>query len=70
MQISFGTITVLDILGLIFICLKLCKIIDWAWWIVLLPILGPPILSAILFFVVVFIWGAFGVLMWILTKIK
>ena len=28
------------ILGLIFITLKLMAIIDWSWWLVLLPIYG------------------------------
>lgn len=26
------------LLGLIFITLKLCKIITWSWWLVLLPL--------------------------------
>jgi len=28
-------------LALLFIALKLIGIIDWAWWLVLMPILGP-----------------------------
>lgn len=31
----------LGILGLIFITLKLCGVINWSWWLVLLPIYGP-----------------------------
>lgn len=30
-----------EVLGLIFIVLKLCHVIDWSWWLVLLPIYGP-----------------------------
>lgn len=70
MKMNFATITTLDLLGFIFIVLKLLKIIDWAWWIVLLPILGPPILSTIIFFIVVFIWGTIGVICWIINQFK
>ena len=30
-----------EVLGLILIVLKLCKVIDISWWLVLLPIYGP-----------------------------
>lgn len=29
------------LLGIVFIVLKLCHVIDWAWWMVLLPLYGP-----------------------------
>ena len=29
------------LLGIAFIVLKLCGVVDWAWWVVLLPIWGP-----------------------------
>lgn len=29
------------LLQLAFIILKLCKVIDWSWWLVLLPIIIP-----------------------------
>lgn len=32
------------LLGLLFIGLKLAEIIDWSWWLVLLPLYGPPLL--------------------------
>lgn len=35
------------ILGLIFVTLKLTDVIDWSWWLVLLPLYGPLVLSAI-----------------------
>ena len=38
----------LDILGLIFIVLKLCKVIDWSWFWVLSPFIIAFILSTIL----------------------
>ena len=28
-------------LAIVFIILKLCNVIDWSWWLVLLPILIP-----------------------------
>lgn len=27
----------LNILGVVFVTLKLCKIITWSWWLVLMP---------------------------------
>lgn len=32
-------------LALLFIGLKLCSVIDWGWWLVLLPVWFPPILN-------------------------
>jgi len=36
-------------LGIAFIVLKLCHVIDWSWWLVLLPIYGPIALILSLF---------------------
>lgn len=33
-----------EVLGLIFLVLKLTGQIDWSWWLVLLPIYGPIVL--------------------------
>jgi len=41
---SIFSIGFLDILGLIFITLKLTHFIDWSWWLVLLPVYGPLVL--------------------------
>lgn len=41
MKNSIYGITFLEALGLIFIVLKLTNVIDWSWWLVLLPIYGP-----------------------------
>ena len=35
-------------LGLIFIVLKLVGVIDWSWWLVLLPIYGPTLFIVII----------------------
>lgn len=31
-------VTLNDVVQVVFIILKLCKLIDWSWWIVLIPI--------------------------------
>lgn len=36
--------SLLGVLGLIFIVLKLCAVIDWSWWLVLLPFYGGFVL--------------------------
>lgn len=39
----------LQLLTVVFIVLKLCKVITWSWWIVFSPILAPLSLAAFLF---------------------
>ena len=34
-------ISFLSLLGVVFITLKLCGVIHWSWWLVLLPLYGP-----------------------------
>lgn len=41
-------INFLSILCLIFITLKLCKVIDWSWWWVFAPLCGQIALSVII----------------------
>lgn len=50
-----GGVGFLGLLGLVFITLKLCGIIDWEWWIVLSPI-WVPIVLAFLVLVGAFLW--------------
>lgn len=38
----------LSILGIIFITLKLCSVITWSWWLVLLPVYGPVALAVVI----------------------
>lgn len=40
-SISLG---VCDVLGIVFIVLKLVGVIDWSWWLVLLPLYGPLVI--------------------------
>lgn len=36
------------LLGILFIGLKLADVINWSWWLVLLPIYGPLILAIVI----------------------
>jgi len=31
------------VLGVVFVVLKLVEVIDWSWWLVLLPLYGPAL---------------------------
>ena len=46
-DINRTSLTMLDLLAVAFIVLKLCKVINWSWWIVLSPIWGAIILTLI-----------------------
>lgn len=43
------------LLGIAFIVLKLCSVIDWSWWVVTLPLWGGLALVLAIFLVVVFV---------------
>lgn len=40
-KLKFVGPSFLQLLGLVFIILKLTNVITWSWWLVLLPIWGP-----------------------------
>jgi len=44
-----GKIGFFSLLGLTFIILKLCHVINWSWWLVLLPLYGGLALIMIIF---------------------
>lgn len=44
-----------SVLAFILIILKCCKIIDIPWWLVLMPIYGPYLLSGILLIIAIII---------------
>ncbi len=46
--ITFGGDT-MAMLGIAFIVLKLCDVIDWSWWWVLAPFWGPLSLAIFIF---------------------
>lgn len=43
----------LGLLGLVFIVLKLCSVIDWEWWVVLSPIWVAGIIYLVLIILIV-----------------
>ena len=44
-----GSLGVCSILGIIFVTLKLCGVINWSWWAVLSPFIVPIALTVLLF---------------------
>ena len=47
-------INFLELLQIVFIVLKLCKVINWSWWWILSPILIPMGIAIIVFVVTLF----------------
>ncbi len=52
LKITTNSITFLQILGLILITLKLLDLIDFSWWLILLPVYFPIITGVILLLVI------------------
>ena len=50
---SSGGVGFFGLLGIVFIILKLCGVIGWSWWLVLLPIYGGVIIWLILIIILV-----------------
>lgn len=46
-----ASVPVAVLLGVLFVALKLCHVIDWSWWWVTLPFWGPPALAVVIMFV-------------------
>ena len=44
---SSTSISILDVLQIVFIVLKLCKVINWSWWWVLSPIWITTIIALV-----------------------
>lgn len=51
MEVQTPQISFLALLGLLFIGLKLGSVIDWSWWLVLLPFYGPALAFCVFFFI-------------------
>lgn len=53
-----GGLSLCSVLTIVFVTLRLCKVIDWSWWWVLAPLWGPwaivAAVGAILFAMIVF----------------
>lgn len=59
-SLSGGGIGFFGLLAIVFIVLKLCKVIDWSWWWVLGPLWIPSaivLVVVIIFFAAEFFWG-------------
>lgn len=52
--------TFFGVLGLIFIVLKLCGVIMWSWWLVLLPLYGFATLWFLVFILLIVAGALFG----------
>jgi len=44
---SSSGISVLGLLGVAFVVLRLCRVIDWSWWYVTMPFWGGLVIVAI-----------------------
>ena len=51
--------TILGLLGVVFITLKLLGIITWSWWLVTLPFWGGAVLALLVMGVVALLWPRF-----------
>ena len=47
----------LGVMGLMFIGLKLGKVIDWSWWWVLVPLWGPTAIAVLIFLIMFMVWS-------------
>lgn len=52
-SVSTGGVGFFGLLAILFIGLKLCNVIDWAWWIVLLPITIPLVITLVVLTLVI-----------------
>lgn len=53
--ITSGGISFVGLLQVAFIVLKLCKVIDWSWWLVLSPILVSMALAIVTYLIILII---------------
>lgn len=64
-----GGISLLGLLGVVFITLKLCKVIDWSWWWVTAPLWGPYAALLIILLVVGIGLAVFGAVVFVYEKL-
>lgn len=53
---SSSGISTLSLLGIVFVVLKLCNVINWSWWYVTLPFWGMAAVAIIILIVVAIIY--------------
>ena len=60
-NVRSGGIGFFGLLGIVFITLKLCGVIDWEWWLVLTPIWVPVLVVFVVIFIITLVdavrWG-------------
>lgn len=55
MDNNSGGVSIVNLLGIVFVTLKLTGFIDWSWWLVTLPFWGGPALIIAIAFGVCFV---------------
>lgn len=53
-------ISTLSLLGIVFVVLKLCHVINWSWWLVTLPFWGGLALFLVIILVIFLITALFS----------
>lgn len=61
-NVSSGGLGIVGVAQIVFIILKLCKLIDWEWWIVLSPLWGSVALCIVIIGVVFLVGVIIGVI--------
>ena len=54
-KITYGGVGVVTILGIVFLILKLCGLIDWSWWLVTLPFIFEGVLLVVVIILTIII---------------
>jgi hypothetical protein len=67
---SSGGIGFFGLLGIVFIILKLTGVIDWSWWLVLLPLYGGLVLLLAIGAVALLFYFFVKVIQWIMRKMS
>lgn len=51
--VTYNGVGFFGLLGIAFIVLKLCKVINWSWWLVTLPLWGVFVLAIIIIIIMI-----------------
>lgn len=69
-QAASGGIGFFGLLGIVFITLKLCNVINWSWWLVLLPLYGPAALILAILLIIAIVAALAALVSAIISKVK
>ena len=67
-KIKKSGLNVLHVLGIVFVTLKLCEVIDWSWWLVLLPFWFEFAIFLVVISFFAAVAAVLGVWLWIANK--